>query len=366
MRLPLTLSRYIARHFLMFVLSAALAITVIAMLIDLVELFRRASERDAVPFSAILSMALLKAPSMLQKLFPFAMLIGSMLALTRLTRSQELVVARAAGVSAWQFLLPALGVALGLGIFMAAVFNPIASVMLLKFEKVEVKYLSSRASLLSVSPSGLWLRQVEDGEVSEHVIHALRISQSDMRFSNLTVYTFDRDRRFSERLDASSAVLAPGALTFSDVTRSRPGQPPEWQPVLSIPTTLKIAQLQDSFASPETISFWKLPSFIGMLENAGFSALKHRLYWHGMLASPFLYAGMVMIAALFSLRLPRLGRIGQLVVGGVACGFLLHFFNDIVGALGMAGTLPVALAAWAPAGIILMLGAGTLLHLEDG
>jgi len=50
----------------------------------------------------------------------------------------------------------------------------------------------------------------------------------------------------------------------------------------------------------------------------------------------------------------------------LATGFVLRFFTDIVNAFGMAGTLPVQLAAWAPAAIIMMIGAGTLMHLEDG
>lgn len=372
MRLPMTLFIYIARQFLMAILFTALGLTAVAVLIDAVELIRRASGKTGVPAGVILQMALLKAPNTVEKLLPFGVLIGSLLALTRLTRSQELVVARAAGVSVWQFLSPALTVVLALGLFMATVFNPLASVLLLKFEQVEGRYLTGKPSLLSISSSGLWLRQVEDGrsgpgtEGEEHIIHSLRLSQSDMSFSSVIVFTFSKDGKFIDRLDADSAVLEPGVLILKNVTHSLPGHPPEVFPEYRLPTSLQMEHIQDSFADPETISFWKLPAFIGVLENAGFSALRHRLYWHSLLSRPFLYAGMVLIAALFSLRLPRFGRIGTLVVGGVAVGFLLYFFTDITGALGMAGTLPVQLAAWAPAAIILMIGGGTLLHLEDG
>jgi len=114
------------------------------------------------------------------------------------------------------------------------------------------------------------------------------------------------------------------------------------------------------------MSFWHLPSFINMLEQAGFSAIRHKLYWNSLLAQPFLLGGSVLIAALFSLRPPRRGKTGLLVVGGVLAGFLLHFFTDIVMALGSAGTLPVWLAAWAPALVVTLIGSAMLLHLEDG
>jgi lipopolysaccharide export system permease protein len=366
----MTLSVYIGRHFFLAIASAVAGLTLVALMMDAIEIIRRAAGKESVPMGAILQMALLKAPNMLEKLLPFGVLIGSLLAFSRLTRSQELVVARAAGVSVWQFLFPALAVVLLLGCFTATVFNPLASVMLLKFEKIEGRYLTGRPSLLSVSASGLWLRQIEEAKgvspVAEHIIYAQRISQGDMSFTGVIVFAFDDHGKFLGRLDAASAVLEPGTLRLNDVTRSIPGEPTQTGPEYSLATNLSMEHIQDSFADPETISFWKLPGFIEVLEKAGFSALRHKLYWHSLLSAPFLYAGMVLIAALFSLRLPRLGRVATLLAAGLGAGFVLYFLTDIVGHLGMAGTLPAALAAWAPAGIILMIGAGTLLHLEDG
>ncbi len=366
--MPLTMSLYIGRRFLQAMLLALFGLVAIAVLIDTIELLRRASGVPGIPLSVLLEMALLKSPAITEKLLPFAVLAGSLLALTRLTRTQELVVARSFGVSVWQFLAPALVVAFAFGICSAAVFNPMSAALLLKFERMEGKYLSGKPSLLTVSSSGLWLRQIERNwpEVGEHIIYSLRISQSDMSFSNVIIFTYDKQGKFIERLDANTAALEPGELHLHGVIRSLPGHPPEQLAEYRLPTSLKIAHIQDSFASPETISFWKLPSFITVLERAGFSALRHRMYFNRLLSAPFLYCGMVLIAALFSLRLPRMGRIGQLITAGIVTGFFLHFFTNIASTLGMAGTLPILLSAWAPAAIIVMIGAGTLLHLEDG
>lgn len=368
MRLPWTLFQYISKHFLLSIMLTLFGLLAISMLIDVVELIRRASGRDNVPFGVILQLSLLRLPYLAEKLFPYAVLIGSMLALTRLTRTHELVVARSAGVSVWQFLAPALALVITLGIFIATIFNPFAAALLLRYEHIEGKYLSGTPSLLSISSSGLWLRQIERdmGDVGEHIIYTMRVSQSTMQFANVIVFTFDTKHKFIERLDAERAVLEVGNLHLYDVIRSVPGHPAESLVDVLLPTTLTLSHIQDSFASPETMSFWHLPSFINMLENAGFSALRHRLYWHSLLASPFLMAGTVFVAAVFSLRLPRRGKIGLLVVTGIISGFLLHFFTDIIFAFGSAGTVPVMLAAWTPAIVVSMIGAVLLLHLEDG
>jgi lipopolysaccharide export system permease protein len=131
-------------------------------------------------------------------------------------------------------------------------------------------------------------------------------------------------------------------------------------------TDLTTTQIQDSFASPMSLSFWQLPAFIRTLEKAGFSALRHRIYWHSTLASPILLCAMIFVAAVFSLRLPRRGGVVSLIVAGVATGFTVYFLTNLINALGQSGEMPVVLAAWAPAMITLMIGGGLLLHLEDG
>jgi lipopolysaccharide export system permease protein len=368
MKLPWTLSRYIGKHFLFAIMLALFGLLAITGLIDVVEMIRRASGRDGVPFHIIITLTLLKLPGFAAKLMPYAVLIGSMMALTRLTKTQELVIARSAGVSVWQFLAPAMLVVFSIGVFMTTVFNPFASALMMRNEQIEAKYISGRASLLAVSSSGLWLRQLENdsGNISEHIIYSAKLLQNDMSFVKVIIFAFDKDKKFIERLDAERAVLNDKTLYLTDVIRSVPGKPPEHMDSYQLPTTLTLEHIQDSFASPETMSFWHLPAFINMLEKAGFSALKHRLYWNTLLANPFLMIGTVLVAAVFSLRLPRHGKIGILIVSGIITGFLMHFFTDIVFAFGSAGTIPVILAAWTPALVVTMIGTAFLLHIEDG
>jgi lipopolysaccharide export system permease protein len=114
------------------------------------------------------------------------------------------------------------------------------------------------------------------------------------------------------------------------------------------------------------MSFWELPGFIRLLDASGFSSQKHRLYFNALLARPFLYAAMVLIAASFSLRMQRRGGATLMIGAGVACGFALYFLSDVVFALGLSASIPISLAAWTPTGVTWLLGATLLLHLEDG
>jgi lipopolysaccharide export system permease protein len=133
-----------------------------------------------------------------------------------------------------------------------------------------------------------------------------------------------------------------------------------------IPTDLTIESIQESFASPVTISFWKLPKFIGLLENSGFSSNRHRLHWLGLLAMPVVFFAMVLIGAAFSMRHVRFGGLGYMALGCVLSGFGYFFLSDIATALGASGAVPVLIAAWAPPVSAILLSLGLLLHLEDG
>lgn len=366
MRLPLTLSVYIGRQFLTGIATAFVGMLVIVALGDLVELIRRTADVKA-GFAVILEMLLLKVPDTGSRILPFAVLIGGMVALTRLTRTNELVVARAAGVSVWQFLTPAIILVLMIGIFFVTVYNPVSAAMLSRFEQLEAKYITGKTSMLAVSSSGLWIKQVEhDGEAREHIFHAMKVEHEGVKLSEVIVFILGDNNKFIGRIDAAYASLENGQWHLHDVTRNKPGTPPVHEDDLLLKTNLTPGQIQDSFSSPITLSFWQLPAFIRTLEKAGFSAIHHRMYWHAILSSPILLCAMIFVAAVFSLRLPRRGGIMLLVVAGVITGFLVHFLTNLVYAFGQSGEIPVVLAAWAPAMIALMIGSGLLLHLEDG
>jgi len=374
MRLPITLSLYIARNFMVaFVIAMMIVLTIIG-LIELVELIRRASYREnTIPFHIILEMTLLKIPETAERILPFAVLIGAMFSLSRMTKSSELVVARASGVSVWQFLMPEVLSAMLVGLFFISVFNPISSAMISRFEMLEGKYITNRPSILSVSPSGLWLRQVEtlpvafnNKQIEEYIIHARRISQQDMSLSQVIIFVFAKHHEFIGRIDAPMASLQDGYWQITEPRLAVPGLTPVSKKEYHLETTLSINQIKESFASPKTLSFWELPSFINTLEKAGFSALRHKLYWNTLLAMPLMLGAMVFIAAIFSLRHYRRGGVGLMIAAGIGSGFVVYFVSNIVYALGFSGSLPIVLSAWTPPIVASMASVAFLLHLEDG
>ena len=361
------LSFYIGRNFLACFISVFAVFLSLIYLFDIIELLRLARTRDEVGIGLVLKMSLLKLPFLGQQAFPFAVLFGSMIAFLRMTRNHELVVARASGISAWHFLLPVLGLALILGTLQITVLNPLASVLKSKFDRLNAIHIKGQTNLLALSPNGLWLR--ETNKQNQSVIHSttLNLSKNSIKLKDVTIFSYQGSNKYRQRLSAIKAELEDGFWLLSDVwIHERDKELPMHKKEHWLPTNITLNNLHDSFAPPETLSFWSLPDFISNLDKAGFSAVRHRLYWHSLLATPLLLLAMVLIAATFTLKQSPRAKTSIMIIGGILTGFFLFFFLDVVSALGLRESIPVILAAWAPSGISALLGLAMVFHLEDG
>ncbi len=149
LRLSPTLIGYIAWQFTMWYLGFLFGLLGVIVLATTVDLLDRLATKDA-SLAVAVEMVLLKLPFLSQEVMPFTVLFAGLACFWRLTRSHELVVTRAAGISIWQALAPVLGVSLLVGAITVAVLNPIASVLLSRFEQLEPTYDHNQASTLSV------------------------------------------------------------------------------------------------------------------------------------------------------------------------------------------------------------------------
>jgi lipopolysaccharide export system permease protein len=360
MRLSPTLSVYIARQLVLWLAIMAVGLGSLVFLLSFVEQLRRASGQAGLA----MELATLQLPFLIQKTMPFIILFGSMMAFWRLSRSNELVVARAAGISAWQFLLPAVLLGAAVGGIQTTIFNPLASSMLARYEQVDAEYLRHTTSRLSISPTGVWLRQ--GSERGQTVINAQRIALNGAELLTVIFFVFENPDQFIRRIDAESAVLRDGYWQIRDANLSTLDDPRRYVEEYRVDTDLTPDKIANSFASPETMSFWAIPEFLETLEAAGFSGHRHRLYWNTLLSMPLLLGAMVLFAAVFTLKIGTRTSAARTIGAGVICSFLLYFLSDVIHAMGLSGSLPAIMAAWSPAALATMLAMAMVFHLEDG
>jgi len=365
-----TLSLYIARAFSFSVLVMLAGLSGLVGLFDFIELLRRSATKPEATFGIVSTIAALRLPWISMQILPFAVLLGGIMAFWKLTRSSELVVARAAGVSAWQFLTAPVLCAIAMGAFATMGVSPLSAVMRARAEVMDNTYLRANSGPLAVTGDQLWLRQSDHELVDDGVaiLHAARVSLHDgeLAAQDVSLFRLDGHDKLLERVEVRRATLRTDAWVLEDARVVKPGELPGPSATRRLATNLTVDRVQESFAPPDTLSFWDLPGFISLLEHSGFSAIRHRLHFQTLLALPLLAGTMSLLSAGFSMRQTRRGGVAQMLGSGVAAGFALFVVSKVAEEFGQSGAIPPVLAAWAPALSGLMLSVALLLHLEDG
>jgi lipopolysaccharide export system permease protein len=359
-----TLGRYFAGRFVIAALGAFASIFVLLVLVDYIEMVRKTSGLASVSAVMVAETSLFRVPQLLEKMMPFCILIGAMTCYLALSRRLELVVARAAGVSAWQFISPALGSAIVLGILATIAYNPMSANLREISKRMEAELFGSASGGGIQDAAGFWLNQVNNE--GQWIINAARSEQQGVRLTGLTVFRFDPALQFKERIEAREASLEEGRWVFKSARRYSLDSPPVEQETFYVSTTLTQAQVRNSFSTPETVSFWQLPSYIRSSESSGFATAGYRLQYHKLIAQPFLLAAMVMVAASVSLRFFRMGGVQKMVLSGVGAGFLLYVLSKVTEDLSKAELMHPIAAAWLPVCVGGLTGFLALLYQEDG
>ncbi len=358
-----TLGRYFFMRYLVTVGYFLAGIMAMIFVTNFTQINDRLSGVAQYKVSTGLSIAALQVPMILQQTIPFVGLFASMALLVQLNRKYELVIARSAGLSAWQFLLP---ICLGALIFGAAsviVINPLAARTYLLAEEMQAPFGSKKAGA-STALSIPWLRQKsDDGEI---IIGAKTVLKDGTELVSPVFMVIDGTGSVKQRIDANRAALYVKNWQLTGVTVSKPGAPPERLATLDIATNLTPELVQERLQIPEMTPFFALPQKIAVARALGYQANAFAMQFHSVMALPALLVVMTLIASTVTLKFVRFGQSGTMILGGILAGFMLYVVTVLVKAFGKAGIVSPGLAAWFPVIVAFLFGVSFLLHKEDG
>ncbi|KAA0970216.1 LPS export ABC transporter permease LptG [Aureimonas fodinaquatilis] len=356
-----TINLYFMRLYISNVVAIFAMVLALVYLVDLIELSRR-GRFDGIDFATVAAISAYRVPAFLEQAFPFIVLFASIFTLVSLNRKMELVVARAAGISIWQILLPFLAGSLLLGVFATAVYSPLATVAQNWSADLETQFAGDRAD--DNANRTPWLRQSGNGVNS--IIGAKAVSAGGSELGGVTAFVLNDNGIASERIDAPNATLGRGMWVLHQPVVTRVGFSPEQRASYSIPTTLLPEYIEQRLANPETISIWELPGKIEAARSLGYNADAFSMRLFTLLAKPALFMAMTLVAATVAVQYSRTGQSTATIIGGVAAGFVLYVATFLAQALGSSSVVPPAAAAWFPAMAAGLFGVTVLLHQEDG
>ena len=340
----------------------------VVFMFEMIDLLRRVADRPDIGWGFVLEMVITKLPRTLDMVFPFVMMIAAMVTFWKVSKSNEFVIIRAAGVSVWGFLTPVLFAVFVIGVLNITIINPISAKLYEVHETLDYRFKTKNPKAVLFSDKGLWIREaIDDERFLVLQAKSLRQEGKALLLRDVDILEMDRNSQILKRVEAFAAVLENKEFELKDVKVFEAGKPTLNVNNVKYKTTLTAERIKENFVDPEAISFWDLPGTIKFYEMSGFSALRHQMRYLSLLSSPFMLCAMVLVAAVFALRPNnRRGGVMFLIVGGIATGFIVYFMSQVIFAFGINGYIPSFFAAWTPALIAMLISVSILLHLEDG
>ncbi|MBP1532136.1 MAG: LptF/LptG family permease, partial [Alphaproteobacteria bacterium] len=338
------LSRYTTRQFLANFFIVFFAILGLILMFDFIEILRKVSGREDISLWFATQFAVTRISKTIEIVIPFVLMASSMITFWRLSKNNEFVVIRSAGVSIFGFLRPLIIAAFLLGVGTTTILNPISSKLYEWYRVLDYRYITHNPKAVLFSSKGLWIREaLEDDSVL--LIQAKNLRQEDddtVWMRNVSITELDSNARIKKSYEAYFATLDGNVFHLKDVKVLVGGKPVETMTDYAYETTINVDRIKDNFIEPEAISFWRLPDTIRFYEKSGFSARQHWMRFLNLLISPFLLVGMLMLAAVFMLQNTLRGSAIMLrVVFSIVTGFTFYFASQVVFAFGLNGYIPI-------------------------
>jgi len=362
------IERYVLKTIVPYWIAALLLLTAILFVQQIGRYFETVFH-GVMPAAFVYSLALALLPSVLVFTIPMAVLCGTIIGLGRMSSDSELVAMRAAGISTWRTLWPALMVGL-----IATVAASYLNLIEAPRAQQHLRAVALRSALYKLD-SPVEPRTFTN-DIPGYVIYVRDGDKAHGQWGRVFLQTQEADHSTdlitarAGRIDSSSEK---SELVLQDAMKTRvpaPGAKDQSYAVdrletlrYTFPTGRAdlIAKLQNPDPNPDEMSFSGLRQYIA--QSTGVEHREASIIFHKRLAfalAPFVFS---LFGSALALRMRRGSRgFGVLVSLLILVAYYLVTLGGDQAA--RAGTIPPALGAWLGTGVILTIGVLILLSRE--
>jgi len=347
------LGRYVTRIFigqLMLVLISAVA---------LLQLFDVMSEADGLladlggGISIVLQYSLMRLPILVTFLLPFSVLIAASLTFSKLHRSSELVAIQALGMPLQKVLLLMLPTMLAV-VFLHFLINdqltPRATRILADWE--------AQTETAKASDIALWIRDGQD------VVSIGRIDDQGKSLEGVVIFNRDQNGNLVKQATARKAIYDEAGWWLEDIddleVRPKAGQGNTPIPRRVWSTGLHPTIVGDLARLPDALSISEIGRLLDLTDITSRPAHVYQTWLHKSFAVPLASLFMVILATASVRGLQRQGGAALNALIGFGGAFLYFVADGVLTALGEAGSIDPALAAWLPLGLLALTASAVL------
>jgi lipopolysaccharide export system permease protein len=354
----LTIRRYLSREIYgatLFVFVAFLALFAFFDLINELGDLGRGGYR----LQHALLFVMLSMPSHIYELFPIAVLIGTLYALSHLAGNSEYTVMRGSGFSTAM----AAATLLRIGIPFLVLTFLFGELITPAAERAarRMKLQATSSVVAQEFRTGFWVK--DEGRFVN-----VRQILPDTTLVDVRIFEFDRDYRLVSISDARRGeFIGQGAWRLHDITQTMFGAAgvsskrlpeAEWNSMLT-PNILSVL-----FVSPERMSTVDLYQYVAHLSENAQQTERYEIALWKKITYPFAALVMMALALPFAYMHVRSGGLGVKVFAGIMLGVLFHMLNSLFSHIGLLKNWSPFYAAILPSVTFLATAAFMMWYVE--
>jgi len=367
---PFIIYKYFTKDLIRYFLIALFSLMALVFFVDLIELFRRASNKVGVThlqqanFFDILGMATLKITGNIEKVLPFAVLIGSISCFNQWKKNNYYITTRSSGLSLWKIITPSLLCFFFLGIFSITLLNPFSTLMNKKYENLETIFFKhKKVNNFSFDNKGFWMKQTFNGKTI--IINAFRVNPEQKTLNDVNIFILNKNASFEKRISAKNAKFDKKKLSLTNAIITDNESLIKSFGKYNLNLDLSSKNINVSILEPESIYIINLPNYILNMKKFGLNISKHLLHLFKLICHPLLLISMILLSASLMLRSSeRKGKVGVVSLSLVV-GFSLYFVGDFVFALGSSEMLHPIVSGFGPTLIGLFSGCYLVSDIDE-
>ena len=355
-----TIAWYTAR---MFVIRAAAFLIGLIIILESLDLLGESGKILAAAGNGegeLWTYVLLRIPQLIQLFLPFSVLLATLITLATLNQNSEVVIFKAAGLSAHHILAPLLVAAFGIAVG-NFVFNEMVTTRATETLKVWQDNDYARVPPETMRTTESWVRGGND------LFHAEAVTGVGVAtvLSGVTIYDRQGDRLVRVVMaDSARPVAAGWALRGVDSFDVAGGRRTT-EAAMVFDSSVVPRQFTTASINPAYIPLWDLWPQINEQRAAGKPVDPLvAAAWH-KISGPLSTVLMPLLGAVAAFGLARSGRLFVRAVIGMFLGFAFFVADNFMLAMGNFGTVPPLMAAWAPFLLFLLIGEAVLIRTEE-
>lgn len=359
----MVLKRYILKTFLSFYLISAGSFVGIFLIGDFFERVDEFFSRDA-PLSSMLLYYFYKIPFVLFHVAPQAVLLATVLAISSLAKTNEIIAMKACGVSITRITLPIIGLSMVIALLVIANSEFIAPTTSQRMNHIFYVQVRGGASANHMETNNIWYKSKTGA-----IWNIDNYDPNSMTLNQVNIFLTNNNQLIEKRIEAEKAVWVNQQWEFMDGTVRTFGPSGLEKTEFFESRSIVVPEIPSDFITykrrSEEMSLKNMYEEILEFQSEGKEVTRKWLNFNYRLSYPFIAVVLALVGIPLSLRSSRQGGMLFSISVNLAIGVAFSFFYAMCVSLGRGGTFDPVFATWGPIALFTSIGFYLLLTMDS-